>query len=79
VLNRSDISLSKDYQEINKQFMKIYFFLLVLVQLIGVYVFISYVEKNVLTIIFFSLFLGIVWPILLGLILIKYFSKKARE
>jgi len=78
VLNWSGKPLSMDYRKINKQLMKIYFFLLVLVQFIGIYIFIFYVEKNILTVIFFGLLLGVLWPVLLGLALIKYFSKKVR-
>ena len=67
------------YRRINKLFLITYFFLLILVQLIGIYSIIVYyrvlgIEFLVIIIVFITL----IWPIILSIILRRFFAYLAR-
>jgi len=72
---RMSVINKEDYSKKNIQFAKIYFFLLILFQLIGLLVIIFYV-RDILTIAIIAFFITIILPIILGLSLINYYKKR---
>lgn len=62
------------YKKINIKFAKIYFFLLISFQLIGIACVVLFI-RDVVSLIIIAFILTIALPIILGLILISYFRK----
>lgn len=72
---RMSVINKENHSKKNIQFAKIYFFLLILFQLIGLLVIIFYV-RDILTIAIIAFFITIILPIILGLFLINYYKKR---
>ncbi len=67
------------YRRINRIFLFAYFFLLILVQIIGIYCIISYYHLMGLEILMsIIIFITILWPIVLSIVLRKFFARLAR-